>query len=119
MLGVCLNAPNDKNGGKLMAKDILDAVRNAEKECDGIVSQAQKKADEIIESANRRASELIEAQKQKAKDEADGLLASVKEENEKTVRDAEKTAAEECKRLCETAQKNRQSVIDSAIEKFF
>ncbi|MBE6835277.1 MAG: hypothetical protein E7515_03385 [Ruminococcaceae bacterium] len=102
-----------------MAKEILDAVRNAEKESEGIVLEAQNKAKELIDEAERKADELISSSADAAKTKADSFLTSVKEENKKQINASEEKALGECEKLRSVAEKNRQSVIIKAVEKFF
>ena len=92
-----------------MAKDMLDAIYNAEEDC------RQREANARAESAERV--EQTKAAKEKAQKDADMLFEKTAKEGKKELEKASEKANLECDILSRTADKNRKRVIDGAIQR--
>lgn len=102
-----------------MAKEILEAVKNAEAECESIVAKAKSSAKAIVEDAEKQAAENLKKSDGEANAEAEKKLGEVKLECEGFIINAQKSAEAECAALSALAETNRESVIKQAVEKFF
>ena len=102
-----------------MAKEILEAVTNAEAECERIIQQAKENAKLTAENAKKQADDFQKSSDDGAKTEAETMLSDVKIECDNIIKNAQNTAETECAALSEFAEKNRESVIRQAVEKFF
>ena len=102
-----------------MAKELLEAVRNAEAECENIIQQAKNNARLSAQQADELAAERLKLSNDAAHLEAEKKLDGVKKECEVLIANAEQAADEECKKLSAAAENNRSRVINEAVEKFF
>ncbi len=98
-----------------MAKEILNAIYNAEEECKARENDANLKAQEQIDKAKKDADELIKKAENNALNEADELLDKARLDSDKELENAKKEASEKCLLISETASKNRENVINLAV----
>lgn len=99
-----------------MAKDMLEAVYEAEQQCSKREADAKADAAKRIEQARQDAADLISKSKQKALSNAEGLYAKEKNNGELEFKSAVRAAEQQCAELSQTAEKNRSRVIDLVIK---
>ena len=102
-----------------MAKEILEKVTQTEAECEEIIAKAKNDARDRNESAHAEAEAIIKAAAENAQKEADKKLDDVKQGCDSIISEAESNAKKISLDLSFTADKNRENVIKSAVEKFF
>lgn len=78
----------DDYGGEEMAKETVDAVRQAELRAAQAEKDAAAKSEEIIKKAQQDAKELIVDMTKEAAKKADGELLQAREKSEKVMADA-------------------------------
>lgn len=98
-----------------MAQDMLNAIYNAEEECKQRESQANLDAQKKAEQTKKDVAVLIENAKISAQNEASALFDSVKADGEKLLENARAEAKLQCDAISTVAQKNRKTVIKSAV----
>ncbi len=103
-------------GGNTMAKDMLDAVFEAEEQCAKREADAKSAAARKSETAKRDAELLKDKAKQTALADAEALYAQARAEGEKELKNALDKASVQCGAMSETAQKNRSRVIELAVK---
>ena len=101
-----------------MAQDMLNAIYNAEEECKQRESQANLDAQKKAEQTKKDVAVLIENAKISAQNEASALFDSVKADGEKLLENARAEAKLQCDAISTVAQKNRKTVIESAVGQF-
>lgn len=99
-----------------MAKDMLEAVYEAEQQCSKREADAKADSARRIEQARQEAADLISQSKQKALSDAEGLYAKARTDGELELKSAVRAAEQQCAELSQTAEKNRSRVIDLVIK---
>ena len=94
---------------------MLNAIYNAEEECKQRESQANLDAQKKAEQTKKDVAVLMENAKISAQNEASALFDSVKADGEKLLVNAKAEAKLQCDAISTVAQKNRKSVIESAV----
>ena len=97
-----------------MAKDMLDAIYNAEEDCRQREANARA---ERVEQTKADAKQVVLSAKEKAQKDADMLFEKTVKEGKKELEKASEKANLECDILSRTADKNRKRVIDGAIQR--
>lgn len=99
-----------------MAKDILDAIRQAEEDAKTRESQAKQSAQKRIEEAKAEAQSLIDNAELNSDKEAQKRYDAARIEGDNEMVKARESAADKCADIKKTADKNRAAVINNAIE---
>lgn len=99
-----------------MAKEILDAIYNAEEECKTKETEAKTEAQARIKDAEIKAQKFIDDAEAKAKEEADELVAQAEKNGEDNFEKAKAAASGKCEIITQSAKKNRQTVIKQSID---
>lgn len=99
-----------------MAKDMLDAVYEAEEQCAKREADAKTAAAKKVEAAKQDALQAQNNSKQKALLGAEALYAKTRAEGENLLREALAEADLRCSELSKTAQKNRVRVTELAVK---
>lgn len=99
-----------------MAKNMLEAVIDAEQQCAKREANAKTAAAQKAEKAKQDAAELLSKAKEKALANAEALYAQAKADGEGELQKAVRNANRQCNELSQTAEKNRSRVIDLAIK---
>lgn len=99
-----------------MAKEILDAIYNAEEECKTREAEAEKAADEKIEVAKKQAEELIKNAEAEAERNSTVRIESIKSEAEAIYNKAQNAADSKSSLISSIAEKNRADVIKQSVE---
>ncbi len=99
-----------------MAKDMLNAVLEAENECKLRVSDAKSRADMKITDAKKQAQKMIETAVANAQDNAQKAFDKVNSDAAIELKAAAALADEKCSRISQTAEKNRTKVIKNAVD---
>lgn len=99
-----------------MAKDMLQAVFNAEEECRLRESNAKAEASKRIQQAKADAVQLIKDAENDANAKAQAILDNEKRAGEKALEKAKLDAKNECTIISDTAEKNRTKVIKNAVK---
>ena len=99
-----------------MAKDMLQAVFNAEEECRLRESNAKAEASKRIQQAKADAVQLIKDAENDANAKAQAILDNEKRAGEKALEIANLDAKNECTIISDTAEKNRTKVIKNAVK---
>lgn len=100
-----------------MAKDMLDAIYNAEEDCRQREANARAESAEKVEQTKADAKQVVLSAKEKAQKNADMLFEKTAKEGKKELENASEKANLECDILSRTADKNRKRVIDGAIQR--
>lgn len=100
-----------------MAKDMLDAIYDAEKHCREREANAKAESAQKIEQAKENAKQLALSAKEKAQNDAEKLFDKTLAENEKELKKASESSHFECDVLSQTANKNRSRVISEALQR--
>lgn len=101
-----------------MAKDMLDAIYNAEEDCRQREANARAESAERVEQTKADAKQVVLSAKEKAQKDADMLFEKTAKESKKELEKASEKANLECDiLLSRTADKNRKRVIDGAIQR--
>lgn len=101
-----------------MAKDMLDAIYNAEEDCRQREANARAESAERVEQTKADAKQVVVlSAKEKAQKDADMLFEKTAKEGKKELEKASEKANLECDILSRTADKNRKRVIDGAIQR--
>ncbi|MCQ2514161.1 MAG: hypothetical protein MJ089_03590 [Ruminococcus sp.] len=98
-----------------MAKDMLNAIFNAENECKKRESEAKAQAQLKQEKAHNDAVELVRSAKLEAENNAQKLYKAVESENQKELEHAKRDAEKRCNVLSNTAEKSRSKVIKNVV----
>ena len=94
-----------------MAKEIIDAIRQAETEAVKTVAAAEREAEEIVQQAQEKAAEVKKEMTKQASEKAAEEEAAAREECGRMLEDAGKQEKEEGIRLeAAMADKRRQAV---------
>ncbi len=99
-----------------MAKEILDAIYNAEEECKAREAEAEKAAEEKIDAAKKQAEELIKNAQAEAEKNSEARIESIKAEAEAIYNKAQNAADSKSSLISSTAEKNRADVIKQSVE---
>lgn len=99
-----------------MAKDMLDAVYEAEQQCARRESDAKAAAAEKMQRAKEDAANLIEAARKKALEDAELLYEKARSDGKSELNGAVSSAGSRCDALARTAEKNRGRVIELAVK---
>ena len=99
-----------------MAKDMLQAVFNAEEECRLRESNAKAEASKRIQQAKADAVQLIKDAENDANAKAQAILDNEKRAGEKALEKAKLDDKNECTIISDTAEKNRTKVIKNAVK---
>lgn len=99
-----------------MAKDMLEAVYQAEEECKQRETNAKAKSAQRIEQAKAEAAQAVLLAKENAQKSAEVLFEKTMGENRQELKSACEKADFDCEILSQTADKNRSRVIDGAIK---
>ena len=102
-----------------MAKDMLNAVTQAESECAEREENARLMAEESENQARQDAARLIEAAKTDAEAQAEKTLEKARQDGELELQRARESAKSKAKEIEKTAAKNRPKVIESATRLLF
>ena len=99
-----------------MAKDILDAIRQAEDDAKAREAQANDEAQKRIAETNAKAKQLIaDAQAEEDKN-AEKRYEIARADGDAELEKGKKTAESKCAEISQTADKNREGVIDKAVD---
>ena len=98
-----------------MAKDMLDAVLNAESECKIREAEAKAKAEQAVLQAEKDCGKLKAKVKAEAESRAQAMFEKARSDGKKELTEAVKLSEIKCKKISETAEKNRLSVIKNAV----
>lgn len=99
-----------------MAKDMLDAIYNAEEECKQREMRARAISAEKIEQTKTKAEQVVLSAKEQSHKNADILFEKAVNESKKELQQTRDKAKIDCEILSQTAEKNRSRVICEAIK---
>lgn len=99
-----------------MAKDMIDAILQAEEECKQREAKAKSDAAVKNEQAHKDAQRLIDSAVAQAKAEAEELFAATDADGKKLLSKAKASAEAECSKISQTAEKNRKKVIKAVAD---
>ena len=102
-----------------MAKDMLDAVLNAENDCKAREAEAKAKAEQAVVQAEKDCERLIAISRAEAEKKAKEMFEKAKADGIKELEEAEALAEVKCNKISKNAEKNRSDVIKKAVNYLF
>lgn len=99
-----------------MAKDMLNAIYEAEEESKQRIAQAKALAEQNAKNAELKAQELAAQARADAEVKAKQMLAAVEAEGKAELDKAKLESQQQCKKLSQTAEKNRSKVIQNVVD---
>ena len=99
-----------------MAKDILDALRQAEDDASAREKAAKESAQKKIDDAKAQAKQMIIDAEKDADKEAEKQYESARIEGDNELAKARNVAATKCDIIKSKADKNREGVVKKAVE---
>ncbi len=100
-----------------MAKDMMNAIFEAEEECKARETQAKAQAAQDVDDAKAKANMLIDEAKAQAQTEARQLFDKLKKEGAMELDQSIKVAEIHCAEISKRAEQNRSKVINAVVEK--
>lgn len=98
-----------------MAKDMLEKINNAEEGCRKRESDAKLKSDQKKAEAKTQATKMIADAEQKANENAKALFDAARSQGIEHLSKVKNQSEKQCAAVSELAEKNRHSVIKSAV----